>query len=145
MDGSKEVVLRQDQLEEIPTEQGTAPGREGGSIQKAPGLPLLPAEDRPCKLKSRRSAQCWCERRNTKQTREHLFKSARHGGISRTLWIAVREATNRGKDRLQISQLFADERCSEAVLGFLATTDVGRTVPPAEEGEGPQFTTFPED
>ena len=31
-------------------------------------------------------------------------------------------------------------------MGFLATTDVGRAVPPAkEDDEGLQFTTFPED
>jgi len=36
------------------------------------------------------------------------------------------------------SELFADERCSQAILDFLATTDVGRTAGPpmAEEGEG---------
>jgi len=43
----------------------------------------------------------------------------------------------RGKDRTKIAELFADERCSQALLYFLATTDVGRTAGPpvAEEGE----------
>jgi len=31
--------------------------------------------------------------------------------------------------------LLADERCSQAVLDFLSTTDVGRLVPPEEEGD----------
>ena len=30
-------------------------------------------------------------------------------------------------DRTGIAELLADERCSQAVLDFLATTDVGRT------------------
>jgi len=44
----------------------------------------------------------------------------------------------RGRDRTKIAELLADERCSQAVLGFLATTDVGRTSGPpvAEEGDG---------
>jgi len=44
----------------------------------------------------------------------------------------------RGRDRTKITELLADERCSQAVLGFLATTDVGRTSGPpvAEEGDG---------
>ena len=46
---------------------------------------------------------------------------------------------NPGRDRTKIAELFADEQCSgQAILGFLATTDVGRTAGPpvAEEGEG---------
>ena len=41
----------------------------------------------------------------------------------------VREETGRGKDRFKISELFADGRCSKAILDFLATTEVGRTGP----------------
>ena len=44
----------------------------------------------------------------------------------------------RGEDRTKIAELFANERCSQAILDFLATTDVGRTagLPAAEDGEG---------
>ena len=44
----------------------------------------------------------------------------------------------RRRDRTKVAELFADERCSQAILDFLATTDVGRTAGPpvAEEGEG---------
>jgi len=42
------------------------------------------------------------------------------------------KATNRGKDSFKISELFADERYSEAMQNFLAIMDVGRTVPPVE-------------
>ena len=33
----------------------------------------------------------------------------------------------RGRDRTSIAELLADERCSQALLQFFATTDVGRT------------------
>ena len=39
----------------------------------------------------------------------------------------VREETSRDKDRFKISELFDDERCSKAILDFLATTDSGTT------------------
>jgi len=60
----------------------------------------------------------------------------------KTLWATVLEETNklpgptRGRDRTKIVEL-ADERCSQAILDFLATTDVGRTAGPpvAKEGE----------
>jgi len=48
----------------------------------------------------------------------------------------VREETGPGKGRFKISELFADERCSKAILDFLATTEVGRTaVPPVVDEE----------
>jgi len=37
----------------------------------------------------------------------------------------------------KISELFADERCSKAILNFLATTEVGRTVGPPMADEEP--------
>jgi len=41
------------------------------------------------------------------------------------------------QDRTSIAELLADERCSQAVLEFLATTEVGRTSGPpvADEDE----------
>jgi hypothetical protein len=45
--------------------------------------------------------------------------------------VLVQSETGRGKDRLDF---FADERCSQTILDFLATTDVGRRIPdPAKE------------
>ena len=40
-----------------------------------------------------------------------------------------REGHKRGKRKWKMAELFADERCSEAILEFLWTTDVGRKVP----------------
>jgi len=42
----------------------------------------------------------------------------------------------RDRDRTSIAELLADERCSQAVLQFFETTDVGRTSgTPVAEGE----------
>ena len=42
----------------------------------------------------------------------------------------------RGRDRTKIAEVFADERCSQAILDFLATTDIGRTAGlPVQKGE----------
>ena len=79
------------------------------------------------------------------QTREHMFKNCpQWKSQQKTLWAAVLEETKklpgptRGRGRTKIAELFADERCSQAILDFLATTGVGRKAGPpvAEEGEG---------
>jgi hypothetical protein len=36
----------------------------------------------------------------------------------------VRRKTGRGKNRFKIRDLFADERCTRAILDFLRTTEV---------------------
>ena len=41
--------------------------------------------------------------------------------------------TGRGKRRWRAHELFADQRCSQALLDSLTTTDVGRIVPRADE------------
>jgi len=45
------------------------------------------------------------------------------------LWAEVRKETGKWK----IQDLLADRRCSQAVLDFLTSTDVGRIVPAVEE------------
>ena len=60
----------------------------------------------------------------------------------KTLWAAVLEETKklpgptRGRDRTKIAELLVDERCSQAVLVFIATTDVGETSGPPVAGDG---------
>ena len=44
------------------------------------------------------------------------------------MWAEVLLATGRRKDQFKFRDLFADERCSQAILDFLSTTDVGRRV-----------------
>ena len=46
----------------------------------------------------------------------------------------VRKETGRLKSRWKIRDLLADETCSQAMLDFLAATDVGRLVLAVEEG-----------
>ena len=47
----------------------------------------------------------------------------------------MREESGREKSRFKIRDLPADRMCSQVVLDFLSTTDVGRRVP-AEEDAG---------
>ena len=54
-------------------------------------------------------------------------------------WKEVRKQTKRGRDRFRMADLFADQRCSRAVLRFLETTGVGKAVPkgrPTEDDSG---------
>ena len=90
----------------------------------------------------RLDATCWwCQYKI--QTREHHFKNCpQWKSQQKTLWATVLEETRklpgtlRGRDRTSIAEPLADERCSQAVLEFLATTEVGRTsgLPVADGG-----------
>jgi hypothetical protein len=77
--------------------------------------------------KSRASAKCgWCS--YGVQTREHLFKNCPRWKLQqKNLWAEVRRETGRGRSRFKIRDLFADERCTRAILSFLRTR-VGREV-----------------
>ena len=91
----------------------------------------------------RPDATCWwCQYKI--QTREHLFKNCpQWKSQQKTLWATVLEETHKlpgpllGRDRTSIAELLTDERSSQAVLDFLATTDVGRAsgLPVASEEE----------
>ena len=79
----------------------------------------------------RPDASCWwCQYKI--QTREHLFKNCpQWKSQQKILWTTVLEEARmlsgptRGRGRTKIAELFADERCSQAILDILATTDVG--------------------
>ena len=51
------------------------------------------------------------------------------------LWKEVWEKTGGGRFRWKAHELFAEEECSQAVLEFLSTTEVGKTVPGVAGGE----------
>ena len=51
------------------------------------------------------------------------------------MWATVKKETGRWKSQWKIRDLFADPRCSQAILDFLATTQVGRRVPKPDEEE----------
>jgi len=83
--------------------------------------------------KKRPDPQCWwCQ--CPSQTRDHLYKECpKWKGEQKILWAEVRKETGRWKSQWRIRDLFANRRCSQAVLDFLMTTDVGRIVPPVEK------------
>jgi ribonuclease HI len=85
------------------------------------------------RTKGRPSPQCWwCASRT--QTRDHLFKECVEWKVQqKILWAEARKETGRWKSRWKVRDLLEDERCSRAVLDFLANTDVGRLAPPPAE------------
>ena len=87
----------------------------------------------------RESDTCWWCSEDTPQNLHHLFKwCPKWKEQQRTLWKGVQEAT---KERHQITEhdpmlkVFADWRCSQAILNFLAHTEVGRGYPRPPAGE----------
>jgi len=73
---------------------------------------------------------CGCFR--SKQTRKHLFKHCSTWRPQQNaMWALVEKETKRGKRKWSMAELFADERCSGAILEFIRTTDVGRKIPVA--------------
>jgi len=62
------------------------------------------------------------------QTREHLKNCPEWKSQQKILWTTVLEETTSRKPGAGTAprppELFADERCSQAILEFLATTDV---------------------
>jgi len=68
------------------------------------------------------------------QTRGHLARVCPSGRPNRrSCGLEVREESGRKKSRCKIRDLLVDGRCSQAVLDFLSTTDVGSLVPAEEE------------
>jgi len=64
-----------------------------------------------------------------------LFKNCKKWKSQQAiLWAEVRKKTKKQKGQVQISELFVEEKRSPAVLDFLRSTGVGRTVP-REDGE----------
>jgi hypothetical protein len=76
----------------------------------------------------------WCGGIATEtQSREHLFRhSSRWRDQQKALWKAVGKATGwkAGRCRhVQVSELFSIEECDQAVMDFLAATEVGKFPP----------------
>jgi len=85
--------------------------------------------------KARPAAQCWWCQCPTK-TRDHLSKVCREWRMQqKILWAEVRKETGKWKSRWKIKDLFADRRCSQAVLDFLSSTDMRGMVPAVEEAD----------
>jgi len=79
-------------------------------------------------------AYWWCDR-GVKQSRENLFKSCKKWKSQQAiLWAKVRKKTKKRRRQVQISEPFVEGKCSPAVLDFLRSMGVSRTVP-REDGE----------
>jgi ribonuclease HI len=83
--------------------------------------------------KARPTPQCWwCP--YPRQTREHLLKGCpKWRKQQKVLWKEVWKETGGGRFRWKAHELFAEPRASQAVLNFLSSTDVGKTVLAVEE------------
>jgi len=77
--------------------------------------------------------KCWWCGGTVAQTREHLFRHcSRWKDQQKTLWKTVGQTTGwkAGRCRhVQISELFTIEECDQAVMDFLAATEVGKFPP----------------
>jgi len=80
-------------------------------------------------MTSRPTPQCWwCL--HPRLTREHLLKGCpKWRKQQRVLWKEVWKETGKGRGSLKAYELFAEPGASQAILDFLATTDVVKTVP----------------
>jgi hypothetical protein len=79
------------------------------------------------RIKKVEDDKCWWCTPEVAQSREHLFKHCKHWRKPQNaLWQAVKEASGRGKSNTSMKDLFGDRRCSEAVIQFLRSTEVGR-------------------
>jgi hypothetical protein len=81
----------------------------------------------------------WCGGRSrTAQTREHLFRHcSRWKDQQKTLWKEVRKATGWRVGRcrhVKVSELLSIEKCDQAVMDFLAATNVGKFPPKTSGG-----------
>jgi hypothetical protein len=72
---------------------------------------------------------CWWCNRGVLQSREHLVKNCKHWTIAQNEpWRAVKQASGRCRMNTSMKDLFGDRRCSEAILQFLRSTEIGRRV-----------------
>jgi len=84
--------------------------------------------------KNRPTAQCWwCL--HPRQMREHLLKGClKWRKQQKVLWKEVWKETEKGRGRLKAHKLFAEPGTCQAVLDFLSSTYIVKTVPVVEEG-----------
>jgi hypothetical protein len=133
------------ELSALPAgEDGSETGPSSGEDQQAAGSEVYQLKTGHCLIgqylkwaRTRSTATFWWYEYRA-QRREHFFKKCTQWKYQqKILWAAVRKEAGRSKDRFKIRDLFADKRCSQAILEFLATTDVGRRAP-APTGEDTQ-------
>jgi hypothetical protein len=81
----------------------------------------------------REDDKCWWCEGTAAQMREHHFRHCNRWRDQQTaLWKAVGKVTGWKVGRcrhVQVSELFSMEECDQAVVNFLAATDVGKFPP----------------
>ena len=130
---------------QIPTQRQVETGPHSRQCQKTPRFPLLPVQDGVLPNRSVPGLDYPTPRRHllvVSVQYPNTGASPQWRCQQRTLWTTVLKETRklpgptRERRRTSIAELLADERCSQAVLQFLATTDVGRTSgPPVAEDD----------
>jgi len=71
----------------------------------------------------------WCQYKTG--TREHLLKRCKQWKLQQKIpWAGLRKEPRRGKSQFTVRDLFADERCTRAILYFLRPTNVRSRVVP---------------
>jgi len=139
------VVQSQDRAGKIQDPRATTSRPHGRRQQQEKRRALLPAKIRTCSHRPISQVDKKPPKRQMRmvsipvpdcQSRDHLLKSCLEWKTQqKVMWEKVKKETGRWKSRWKIRDLFADPRCSQAVLDFLASTQVGRRVPTPEEEE----------
>ena len=121
----------------------TASCRQHGSREHQEAhLEVLLTETSLGSTNARRGESLSASGAGARQTRDHLFQVCHEWKAQqKILWAEVLNETVGRKSRWKIRVLLADGRCSQAVLEFLSTTDVGRLVP-VEEDSGSEVSEW---
>jgi len=131
MDGSQAVVQSQDHASQVQDPRATTSGPHGGRQQQKERRALLPAEirtfpHRPVPQVDQESPKCQVPMVPVpvpvpRPPSEELsgMEDAAKSDVGE-----VKKETGRWKSRWNIRDLFADPRCSQAILDFLASTQV---------------------
>jgi len=138
-------TTRPNQKPQVPSQRKTKAGPDGSENQQAPRLALLPNEDGALPdrtilgLDNRHLLVVPVQHPDPGAPLQELPPMEKP---AEDLWTTGLEETRklpgptRARDRTSIAKLLADERCSQTVLQFFATTDVGRTSgPPVAEDD----------
>jgi hypothetical protein len=99
-----------------------------GENQQAAGSRVLPIQDRSVSRvdKEQTVGQVLVISAQLPDKRAAFKNCPQWKRKQKILWVAVKKQTGRGKGRFKTRDLFADSRCSQAILEFLSNTDVGR-------------------
>ena len=138
--GGTEVGWGQDLQEEVQDADEPETRRHGGWERQTTCRTVLPAEDgalphgRVSALDNIPADGPLLVVPTPQADGEHLLKGCpKWRKQQRTLWKEVWKETGKGRRWWKAHEIFADRRYSQAVLNFLASTEVRKTAPAADE------------